>query len=85
MCSFILIHSFSFQLMTEKRTYFLTADSPNILEEWIHVLQSILRVQVTSPLGVPHSDAKPTVKGWLTKVKHHIQFSSALTIYQLLG
>ncbi|XP_064316141.1 pleckstrin homology domain-containing family H member 1 isoform X1 [Phalacrocorax carbo] len=60
----------TFQLMTEKRTYFLTADSPNILEEWINVLQSILRVQVTSPVGVPHSDAKPTVKGWLTKVKH---------------
>ncbi|XP_074005042.1 pleckstrin homology domain-containing family H member 1 [Numenius arquata] len=60
----------TFQLITEKRTYFLTADSPNILEEWIHVLQSILRVQVTSPVGVPHSDAKPTVKGWLTKVKH---------------
>lgn len=55
--------------MTEKRTYFLTADSPNILEEWIHVLQSILRVQVSGPVGVPHSDAKPTVKGWLTKVK----------------
>ncbi|NXQ93669.1 PKHH1 protein, partial [Sagittarius serpentarius] len=60
----------TFQLMTEKRTYFLTADSPNILEEWIHVLQSILRVQVTTPVGVSHSDAKPTVKGWLTKVKH---------------
>ncbi|XP_053923930.1 LOW QUALITY PROTEIN: pleckstrin homology domain-containing family H member 1 [Cuculus canorus] len=60
----------TFQLMTEKRTYFLTADSPNILEEWIHVLQSILKVQVTSPVGVPHNDAKPTVKGWLTKVKH---------------
>lgn len=56
--------------MTDKRTYFLTADSPNILEEWIHVLQSILRVQVTSPVSVPHSDAKPTVKGWLTKVKY---------------
>uniref|UniRef100_A0A8C3F4E9 Pleckstrin homology, MyTH4 and FERM domain containing H1 n=1 Tax=Corvus moneduloides TaxID=1196302 RepID=A0A8C3F4E9_CORMO len=60
----------TFQLVTEKRTYFLTADSPNILEEWIHVLQSILRVQVSGPVGVPHSDAKPTVKGWLTKVKH---------------
>ncbi|XP_055572991.1 pleckstrin homology domain-containing family H member 1 [Falco cherrug] len=60
----------TFQLVTEKRTYFLTADSPNILEEWIHVLQSLLRVQVTSPVDVPHSDAKPTVKGWLTKVKH---------------
>ncbi|XP_042294777.1 pleckstrin homology domain-containing family H member 1 isoform X2 [Sceloporus undulatus] len=60
----------TFQLITEKRTYFLTADSPNILEEWIRVLQNILKVNVTSPSQVPLRDAKPTVKGWLTKVKH---------------
>ncbi|XP_067413879.1 pleckstrin homology domain-containing family H member 1 isoform X3 [Emydura macquarii macquarii] len=60
----------TFQLITEKRTYFLTADSPNILEEWIRVLQSVLKVQVSSSAAVPQSDAKPTVKGWLTKVKH---------------
>ncbi|XP_075783503.1 pleckstrin homology domain-containing family H member 1 isoform X3 [Pelodiscus sinensis] len=60
----------TFQLITEKRTYFLTADSPNILEEWIRVLQSILKVQVTSSAALPQKDAKPTVKGWLTKVKH---------------
>uniref|UniRef100_A0A8C4YEV4 Pleckstrin homology, MyTH4 and FERM domain containing H1 n=1 Tax=Gopherus evgoodei TaxID=1825980 RepID=A0A8C4YEV4_9SAUR len=60
----------TFQLITEKRTYFLTADSPNILEEWIRVLQSVLKVQVTSSAAVPQNDAKPTVKGWLTKVKH---------------
>ncbi|XP_019374729.1 PREDICTED: pleckstrin homology domain-containing family H member 1 [Gavialis gangeticus] len=60
----------TFQLITEKRTYFLTADSPNILEEWIRALQSILTVQVASSAAVPHSDAKPIVKGWLTKVKH---------------
>ncbi|XP_053130423.1 pleckstrin homology domain-containing family H member 1 isoform X2 [Hemicordylus capensis] len=60
----------TFQLITEKRTYCLTADSPNILEEWIRVLQNILKVQVTSPTDIPLSDAKPIVKGWLTKVKH---------------
>ncbi|XP_066492806.1 pleckstrin homology domain-containing family H member 1 [Tiliqua scincoides] len=60
----------TFQLITEKGTYFLTADSPNILEEWIHVLQRILKVQVTCPTEIPFSDVKPTVKGWLTKVKH---------------
>ncbi|KAM9148739.1 pleckstrin homology domain-containing family H member 1 [Pangshura tecta] len=60
----------TFQLITEKRTYFLTADSPNILEEWIRVLQSVLKVQVTSSAAIPQNDAKPTVKGWLTKVKH---------------
>uniref|UniRef100_A0A4W3J751 Pleckstrin homology domain containing, family H (with MyTH4 domain) member 1 n=1 Tax=Callorhinchus milii TaxID=7868 RepID=A0A4W3J751_CALMI len=59
----------TFQLITEKRTYYLTADSPNILEEWIRVLQSILKVQAASPI-LTQIDAKPSVKGWLTKVKH---------------
>ncbi|XP_029454707.1 pleckstrin homology domain-containing family H member 1 [Rhinatrema bivittatum] len=59
----------TFQLLTEKKTYYLTADSPNILEEWIRVLQNILKVQAASSV-ITQSDAKPTVKGWLTKVKH---------------
>ncbi|XP_047201927.1 pleckstrin homology domain-containing family H member 1 isoform X1 [Girardinichthys multiradiatus] len=59
----------TFQLVTEKKTFFLTADSPNILEEWIRVLQNILKVQASSPIAV-ETRAKPTVRGWLTKVKH---------------
>ncbi|MBN3278984.1 PKHH1 protein, partial [Polyodon spathula] len=59
----------TFQLITEKKTYYLTADSPNILEEWIRVLQNILKVQAAS-LVVTETTAKPTVRGWLTKVKH---------------
>uniref|UniRef100_A0A8D0D5I8 Pleckstrin homology domain containing, family H (with MyTH4 domain) member 1 n=1 Tax=Sander lucioperca TaxID=283035 RepID=A0A8D0D5I8_SANLU len=59
----------TFQLITEKKTFYLTADSPNILEEWIRVLQNILRVQASSPVTV-ETTAKPTVRGWLTKVKH---------------
>ncbi|KAM4665190.1 pleckstrin homology domain-containing family H member 1 [Discoglossus pictus] len=59
----------TFQLITEKKTYYLTADSPNILEEWIRVLQNMLKVQAAGP-GQEQSDDKPTVKGWLTKVKH---------------
>nr|XP_033807347.1 pleckstrin homology domain-containing family H member 1 isoform X2 [Geotrypetes seraphini] len=59
----------TFQLLTEKKTYYLTADSPNILEEWIRVLQNILKVQAASSV-ITQSGAKPTVKGWLTKVKH---------------
>nr|XP_056709597.1 pleckstrin homology domain-containing family H member 2 [Euleptes europaea] len=57
------------QLTTEKRTYYLTADSPNILEEWIKVLQNVLKVQAASPLFI-HPDVKPAMKGLLTKVKH---------------
>ncbi|XP_075879299.1 pleckstrin homology domain-containing family H member 1 isoform X3 [Nelusetta ayraudi] len=59
----------TFQLITEKKTFCLTADSPNILEEWIRVLQNILKVQASSPVPMETS-AKPTVTGWLTKVKH---------------
>uniref|UniRef100_A0AAR2JWM5 Pleckstrin homology, MyTH4 and FERM domain containing H1 n=1 Tax=Pygocentrus nattereri TaxID=42514 RepID=A0AAR2JWM5_PYGNA len=59
----------TFQLITEKKTFYLTADSPNILEEWIRVLQSILKVQASGPITV-EMQTKPTVRGWLTKVKH---------------
>uniref|UniRef100_A0A8C2ZCK8 Pleckstrin homology domain containing, family H (with MyTH4 domain) member 1 n=1 Tax=Cyclopterus lumpus TaxID=8103 RepID=A0A8C2ZCK8_CYCLU len=59
----------TFQLITEKKTFYLTADSPNILEEWIRVLQNILKVQASSPVTA-ETAAKPTVRGWLTKVKH---------------
>ncbi|XP_021004775.1 pleckstrin homology domain-containing family H member 2 isoform X4 [Mus caroli] len=57
------------QLATEKHTYYLTADSPNILEEWIKVLQNVLRVQAANPLCL-QPEGKPAVKGLLTKVKH---------------
>ncbi|OXB77954.1 UNVERIFIED_CONTAM: hypothetical protein H355_003177 [Colinus virginianus] len=57
------------QLTTEKRIYYLTADSPNILEEWIKVLQNVLKIQAASPLFI-QPEIKPTMKGLLTKVKH---------------
>ncbi|XP_058429515.1 pleckstrin homology domain-containing family H member 2 isoform X2 [Marmota monax] len=57
------------QLTTEKHTYYLTADSPNILEEWIKVLQNVLRIQAANPLFL-QPEGKPTMKGLLTKVKH---------------
>ncbi|XP_063079996.1 pleckstrin homology domain-containing family H member 1, partial [Engraulis encrasicolus] len=59
----------TFQLITEKKTFYLTADSPNILEEWIRVLQNVLKVQATTPVTM-ETALKPTVRGWLTKVKH---------------
>ncbi|XP_061752235.1 pleckstrin homology domain-containing family H member 1 isoform X2 [Nerophis ophidion] len=60
----------TFQLLTEKKTFYLTADSPNILEDWIRVLQNILKVQAGSPISAELASAKPSVRGWLTKVKH---------------
>ncbi|XP_054571946.1 pleckstrin homology domain-containing family H member 1 [Eptesicus fuscus] len=60
----------TFQLVSEKKTYYLTADSPCLLEEWIRVLQRLLKVQALGPPALPQGGTKPTVKGWLTKVKH---------------
>ncbi|XP_032963807.1 pleckstrin homology domain-containing family H member 1 [Rhinolophus ferrumequinum] len=60
----------TFQLISEKKTYYLTADSPSLLEEWIRILQSLLKVQAIGPPALPQGGTKPTVKGWLTKVKH---------------
>uniref|UniRef100_A0A8C2E342 Pleckstrin homology domain containing, family H (with MyTH4 domain) member 1 n=1 Tax=Cyprinus carpio TaxID=7962 RepID=A0A8C2E342_CYPCA len=59
----------TFQLITEKKTFYLAADSPNILEDWIRVLQNVLKVQASGPISMD-KEAKPTVRGWLTKVKH---------------
>ncbi|XP_045435471.1 pleckstrin homology domain-containing family H member 1 isoform X2 [Pipistrellus kuhlii] len=60
----------TFQLISEKKTYYLTADSPCLLEEWIRVLQRLLKVQALGPPALPQGGTRPTVKGWLTKVKH---------------
>lgn len=56
------------QLISEKKTYYLTADSPGLLEEWVRVLQSLLKVQAVGPPALPRGGTKPAVKGWLTKV-----------------
>ncbi|KAM7156159.1 pleckstrin homology domain-containing family H member 1 isoform 1-T2 [Molossus nigricans] len=60
----------TFQLVSEKKTYYLTADSPCLLEEWIRALQGLLKVQAVGPPALPQGGAKPAVQGWLTKVKH---------------
>ncbi|XP_077437927.1 pleckstrin homology domain-containing family H member 2 [Vanacampus margaritifer] len=57
------------QIVTGKRVYFLKADSPNLLEEWLMVLQSVLRVKAASPLFT-QPDIRPSMKGHLVKVKH---------------
>ncbi|KAK5605191.1 hypothetical protein CRENBAI_021359 [Crenichthys baileyi] len=57
------------QIMTGKHVYYLKADSPNLLEEWLQVLQSVLRVKAASPLFT-QPDIRPIMKGLLFKVKH---------------
>ncbi|MEQ2208481.1 hypothetical protein XENOCAPTIV_001905 [Xenoophorus captivus] len=49
-----------------KLVYYLKADSPNLLEEWLQVLQSVLRVKAASPLFT-QPDIRPIMKGLLFK------------------
>lgn len=55
------------QIVTGKRVYYLKADSPNLQEEWLRVLQSVLRVKAASPLFT-QPDIRPGMKGLLIKV-----------------
>ncbi|KAL7890262.1 hypothetical protein AOLI_G00025200 [Acnodon oligacanthus] len=57
------------QVVTGKRVYNLKADSPNLLEEWLRVLQCVLRVKAASPLFT-QPDVRPAMRGHLMKVKH---------------
>uniref|UniRef100_A0A3P8UK39 Pleckstrin homology, MyTH4 and FERM domain containing H2 n=1 Tax=Cynoglossus semilaevis TaxID=244447 RepID=A0A3P8UK39_CYNSE len=57
------------QIVTGKRVYYLKADSPNLLDEWLRVLLSVLRVKAASPLFT-QPDIRPGMKGLLIKVKH---------------
>uniref|UniRef100_A0A8C2CZ90 Pleckstrin homology domain containing, family H (with MyTH4 domain) member 2 n=1 Tax=Cyprinus carpio TaxID=7962 RepID=A0A8C2CZ90_CYPCA len=57
------------QVVTGKSVCNLKPDSPNLLEEWLRVLQSILRIKAASPLFT-HPDTRPVMKGHLTKVKY---------------
>ncbi|KAG7229889.1 hypothetical protein INR49_009606 [Caranx melampygus] len=57
------------QIVTGKHVYYLKADSPNLLEEWLRVLLSVLRVKAASPLFT-QPDIRPGMKGLLIKVKH---------------
>lgn len=61
--------------MTGKRVYYLKADSPNLLDEWLRVLLSVLRVKAASPLFT-QPDIRPGMKGLLIKVKKKLIFNN---------
>ena len=54
-------------MVTGRRVCYLKADSPNLLEEWLRVLQSVLRLKAASPLFT-QPDVRPSMKGLLLKV-----------------
>lgn len=68
--------------MTGKHVCYLKADSPNLLEEWLRVLQSVLRVKAASPLFT-QPDIRPTMKGMLIKVYKILQPFNCFTFYHI--
>ncbi|CAL4101039.1 unnamed protein product [Meganyctiphanes norvegica] len=59
----------TFEVNTGKKTYYLTADNTALVEDWVKVLQNVLR-RLATRLLLNSEDSKPTLQGWLTKVKH---------------
>merc|ERR1719264_741620 len=54
---------------TGGKTYYLTADSTSLMEEWVRVLQNVIQRNALKLL-LRSADQKPTVSGWLSKVKN---------------
>ena len=54
---------------TGGKTYYLTADSTSLMEEWVRVLQNVIQRNALKLL-LSSEDQKPTVSGWLNKVKN---------------
>lgn len=59
----------TFEIDTGKKVYYLTADSIATMDDWIRVLQNVQR-RNAAKLLLSRDDQKPTVQGWLTKVKN---------------
>ncbi|TRY88747.1 hypothetical protein DNTS_029676 [Danionella cerebrum] len=56
-------------IVTGKDVCNLKADSPNLLDEWLRVLHSVLRIKAACPM-LTQTNARPLMKGLLTMVKH---------------
>lgn len=59
----------TFEISTLKKTHYLTADSSATVEEWVRILQNVVR-RNTTRLLLGRDNQKPTLEGWIVKVKH---------------
>lgn len=60
----------TFEINTAKKTYYLTADSNAVIEDWVRVLQNVQKRNATKLLLNKNDQQKPTIQGWATKVKN---------------
>ena len=59
----------TFEIVTGKKTFYLTADCAATMEEWVRILHTVMRKNAAKML-MSREDYKPVVQGWVTKVKH---------------
>lgn len=62
----------TFEINTGKKTYYLTADSNAVIEDWVRVLQNVQKRNAAQLLLLNKNDQqhKPTIQGWASKVKN---------------
>jgi hypothetical protein len=60
----------TFEIATESKTYYLTADSQPLMEDWVRVLQNVVQRNALKLLLSREDGISPTLQGWLLKVKH---------------
>ncbi|XP_076312352.1 pleckstrin homology domain-containing family H member 1-like isoform X1 [Tachypleus tridentatus] len=58
----------TFEVSTGKKTYYLTAESVSTMEEWITILQKVLRRSTSNLMLCKEETLFPNIEGWLTKV-----------------
>jgi len=59
----------TFEITSGRKTLYLTADSIAQMEEWLRVLLSVQKQQ-TALDTISKEEQRPTLQGWLTKVKN---------------
>ena len=60
----------TFEIATDRKNYYFTADSAVSMEDWVRVLQNIQRRSATTILLKNHEENQPLIQGWVKKVKN---------------
>ena len=58
------------QRMAKSKSYYLTADTQPLMEDWVRTLQAVVQRTALESLLRSRADEDPTLQGWLTKVKN---------------
>ncbi|KAK2561061.1 Pleckstrin homology domain-containing family H member 2 [Acropora cervicornis] len=63
------LYYYKSEVATPKRTFYLTGDTEEVVDDWLRVLHNVMRKFSGTPLFAQVTE-KEVMKGWLTKAKH---------------